>query len=69
MGAYRFCTNAAYTAGIAGIPTVGFGPGHEEDAHVIDERVAVATLRSAQQGYRGIIEAIQSAPTMRHAQP
>ena len=69
MGAYRFCTNAAYSVGIAGIPTVGFGPGREEDAHVIDERVAVAALRSAQQGYRGIIEAIQSAPTMRHAQP
>ena len=24
--AYRFCTNAAYSAGVAGVPTVGFGP-------------------------------------------
>ena len=27
FGAYRFCTNAAYSAGTAGVPTVGFGPG------------------------------------------
>ena len=41
FGAYRFCTNAAYSAGTAGVPTVGFGPGREADAHVIDERLAV----------------------------
>ena len=27
FGAYRFCTNAAYSAGAAGVPTVGSAPG------------------------------------------
>ncbi|MDQ1300109.1 MAG: hypothetical protein QG637_26, partial [Chloroflexota bacterium] len=58
VGAYRFCTNAAYSAGVAGVPTIGFGPGREEDAHVIDERVAVADVLAAERGYRGIIEAV-----------
>ena len=44
FGAYRFCTNAAYSAGTAGVPTVGFGPGREADAHVIDERLAIEDL-------------------------
>jgi putative selenium metabolism hydrolase len=57
MGAYRFCTNAAYSAGVAGVPTIGFGPGREEDAHVVDERIAVADILAAERGYRGIIEA------------
>ena len=57
MGAYRFCTNAAYSAGMAGVPTIGFGPGREEDAHVVDERIAVDAVLVAERGYRGIIEA------------
>ena len=57
MGAYRFCTNAAYSAGMAGVPTIGFGPGREEDAHVVDERIAVDAVLAAERGYRGIIEA------------
>lgn len=57
IGAYRFCTNAAYSAGVAGVPTVGFGPGREEDAHTVDERLTVEALSWAEKGYRGIIEA------------
>jgi putative selenium metabolism hydrolase len=55
VGAYRFCTNAAYCAGVAGIPTVGFGIGREEDAHIVDESIAVADLLTAAKGYQGII--------------
>jgi putative selenium metabolism hydrolase len=63
FGAYRFCTNAAYSAGTAGIPTIGFGPGREQDAHVIDERLALEALIAAERGYRGIIEsALGQAP-------
>jgi putative selenium metabolism hydrolase len=62
LGSYRFCTNAAYSAGTAGIPTVGFGPGREEDAHVIDERIAVADLLAAGRGYMGIIRAVLGDP-------
>jgi putative selenium metabolism hydrolase len=53
---YRFCTNAAYSAGTAGVPTVGFGPGHEGQAHVVDEHMEIAALLTARDGYRGIIE-------------
>jgi putative selenium metabolism hydrolase len=58
FGAYRFCTNAAYSAGTAGVPTVGFGPGREQDAHVIDERLALEDLMAAERGYRGIIASV-----------
>jgi acetylornithine deacetylase/succinyl-diaminopimelate desuccinylase-like protein len=56
--AYRFCTNGASSAGVLGIPTVGFGPAAEEDAHVVDERLAVADLIAAAAGYRGIVEMV-----------
>jgi putative selenium metabolism hydrolase len=58
IGAYRFCTNAASCAGESGIPTVGFGPAAEGDAHVVDERIAVADLVAAARGYAGIIGAV-----------
>jgi len=54
--AYRFCTNAAYSAGVAGIPTIGFGPGSEGDAHTVDERISLTAVMQAAQGYRGIIQ-------------
>lgn len=57
LGAYRFCTNAAYSAGIAGVPTVGFGPSTEGQAHVTDEYIELAQLEAAARGYLGIIEA------------
>ncbi len=55
VGAYRFCTNAAFSAGVAGIPTIGFGPGAETDAHVVDERLSITELEAAMRGYTGII--------------
>ncbi len=53
--AYRFCTNGAASAGMAGIPTVGFGPAAEGDAHVVDEKVRISALETAVRGYQGII--------------
>lgn len=58
LGAYRFCTNAAYSAGYAGIPTIGFGPAAEGDAHVVDERIALADLIRASEGYVAMIQAL-----------
>lgn len=55
--AYRFCTNGATSAGVAGIPTIGFGPAAEGDAHVVDEKVLIGELETAVSGYRGIIMA------------
>jgi putative selenium metabolism hydrolase len=58
MHAYRFCTNAAYSIGVAGVPTIGFGPGAESDAHVVDEKIKLEDLEKAALGYKGIIEAV-----------
>lgn len=61
LTAYRFCTNAAYSAGVAGVPTIGFGPATEADAHVIDERLRIADLIAAAQGYQAIVAATLAA--------
>jgi len=58
LSAYRFCTNAAYSAGIAGVPTIGFGPSTEGDAHVIDENIRIDALIAAARGYAGIIQSV-----------
>jgi len=58
MRAYRFCTNAAYSIGKAGVPTIGYGPGAEGDAHVVDEKISLDELEKAALGYKGIIEAV-----------
>ncbi len=44
LGYWVFSTNGVATAGIHGIPTVGFGPGEEHWAHAVNERVAVEDL-------------------------
>ena len=51
IGYYSFCTNAARSAGILHLPTIGFGPGHEEHAHIADEYVSLDELLGAAQGY------------------
>jgi acetylornithine deacetylase/succinyl-diaminopimelate desuccinylase-like protein len=58
--AYRFCTNAAQSAGRDCIPTIGFGPSAEGQAHVVDEYIELEQLFAATRGYMGIIEAILS---------
>jgi len=58
LGAYGYCTNAAYSAGIAGVPTIGFGPGKETDAHIVDEYIALDELVRAAEGYAAIIAGV-----------
>lgn len=44
---WGFSTEGVYTAGKAGIPTVGFGPGKEELAHTADEHVRLEDVYRA----------------------
>jgi putative selenium metabolism hydrolase len=55
---YDFCTNGSYSAGVAQIPTIGYGPGEEGGAHVVDESVSVTELRQAEAGYMAIARAL-----------
>ncbi|KJK14119.1 peptidase M20 [Burkholderiaceae bacterium 16] len=47
VGSWAFCTNGSESAGRRRIPTIGLGPGAEEDAHTIDESIAVDQLEAA----------------------
>ena len=51
LGTYAFSTDGVYTAGVAGIPTIGFGPGEERYAHTVDDQVRLDDLTSAAQVY------------------
>ncbi len=51
---YSFCTNGSCSAGLAGIPTIGFGPGREDGAHVVDEHIEIAQVIAAAIGYQAI---------------
>lgn len=58
---YDFCTNGSYSAGIAHIPTLGFGPGKETSAHTVDESLAIDDLQQACAGYIAIARALLGA--------
>jgi len=48
---WTFSTNGVGSMGLMGIPTIGFGPGEEEVAHSVEERVPVPHLVAAAQFY------------------
>ncbi|ATW28625.1 hypothetical protein DCMF_14615 [Candidatus Formimonas warabiya] len=48
---YSFCTNGSCSAGIWKIPTVGFGPSREDQAHVVDEYINIEELEKASLGF------------------
>jgi len=48
---WTFSTNGVGSMGICGVPTIGFGPGDEVDAHSVNERVAIDHLVRAAQFY------------------
>jgi putative selenium metabolism hydrolase len=51
---YRFCTNGSLTAGLLGIPTLGFGVGAEHIAHQVDEHVTLQSLADGERGYAAL---------------
>ncbi len=54
LGAYGFCTNGSYSAGKYGLPTIGFGPANEAQAHTIDEFIEIEALLAGARGYAAI---------------
>jgi putative selenium metabolism hydrolase len=50
-GKWDFSTNATYWAGKAAIPTIGFGPGDEQWAHMMDEHVSLDEIVRATEWY------------------
>jgi putative selenium metabolism hydrolase len=57
---YKFCTNGSGTAGRLGIPTIGYGPGHEDQAHKVDEYIDRSDLHLGARGYAAILTALLS---------
>ncbi|MFW6074036.1 MAG: YgeY family selenium metabolism-linked hydrolase [Chloroflexota bacterium] len=54
IGHYAFCTNGSESAGRRDIPTIGFGPGNETQAHTIDESVPISQLHTAADAYAAL---------------
>lgn len=57
VGHWTFSTNGVATAGLEGIPTVGFGPGHEHFAHAPNECVELDHLVRSAAFYAGFATA------------
>ena len=51
---WKFSTDGAYTAGEAGLPTIGYGPGDQELAHRPNERISLKSLLKSVNGYAKI---------------
>lgn len=54
--AYSFCTNGSASAGELDIPTIGYGPGDETQAHTVNEHIDVAELMEGCQGYLALMQ-------------
>lgn len=58
LSTYKFCTNGSASCGVLQIPTLGFGPCAEWQAHVVDEYIEISQLHSAVVGYHALIKAL-----------
>lgn len=58
---WEFSTDGVYTAGVAGLPTIGFGPGEERYAHTSDEQVRVRDLQAAARVYAELAKRLLGA--------
>jgi len=59
--AYAACTNGSATAGMLGIPTIGYGPGDDEMAHKVNERISVGALERGVIGFGALAWAAATA--------
>ena len=56
VGHWTFSTNGVATAGMHGIPTIGFGPGHERFAHAPNEQTEVEHLVACVAFYSALVD-------------
>ena len=62
LGRWSFSTDGAYTAGVANIPTVGFGPGEERYAHTLDEQIRLNDVVDAARVYARLAVELLGGP-------
>jgi putative selenium metabolism hydrolase len=55
-GFWTFSTNGVATSGMHGIPSIGFGPGHEHFAHAPNEQVEIEHLVRCAAFYAALVE-------------
>jgi putative selenium metabolism hydrolase len=55
---WPFSTDGVYTMGVAGIPTVGFGPGDPNLAHTSQEYMRLGDLKTAAHVYAGLAASV-----------
>jgi putative selenium metabolism hydrolase len=53
-----YCTHASYTAGVAGIPTILFGPSSIDLAHITDEYIEIEQLNQAARGFASLARSL-----------
>lgn len=56
VGHWVFSTNGVATAGMLGLPTIGFGPGHEKFAHAPNEQVETEHLVRCSAFYAALVD-------------
>jgi putative selenium metabolism hydrolase len=61
-GFWTFSTNGVATAGMHGIPTIGFGPGHEHFAHAPNEQTEVEHLVRSSAFYAAFVHRFANHP-------
>ncbi len=55
---WPFSTDGVYTMGVAGIPTIGFGPGDPARAHTADESISLSAVQRAADAYARLVIAL-----------
>jgi putative selenium metabolism hydrolase len=53
-----YCTHASYTAGVAGIPTILYGPSSIDLAHITDEYIEIEQLAQAARGFASLAQSL-----------
>ena len=56
IGHWTFSTNGVATAGMHGIPSIGFGPGHEHFAHAPNEQTEIEHLVCSTAFYSALVD-------------